>query len=93
MTTYGQMINDHITWSIFTNFAYITNSEKQLFHSLHREYEEKFKTKPSVIFPGNFDKDLTTEATHIANLMKKFFNFTSSKFHPIGCRMFGTRST
>ena len=78
--------NDHKTGSIFTNFAYITNSEKQLLQSLHQEYEEKFRTKPSVIFPGNYDKDLTTQATHIAKLMKNLFNITSFKFHPNACR-------
>ena len=84
--------SNHKTGSIFTNFAYITNSEKQLLQSLHQEYDEKFKTKPSVIFRGNFDKDLTTQATHIAKLMKNLFNITSLNFIRMLAEKFGTRS-
>ena len=78
--------HDHKTGSIFTSFAYITNSEKQLLQSLHREYEAEFKVQPSVIFPGNYDKDLTTQSTNIAKLLKKLFQITDFKFHPNACR-------
>lgn len=78
--------NEHKTGSLFTNFAYIKNEEKALLQSLLLEYEEQFKVKPSVIFPGHYDKDLTTQANTIGRLMKKLFNITSYKFHPNACR-------
>ena len=38
--------------------------------------------KPTNVFPGNKDNDLTTQASNIARLMKNLFNITAYKFHP-----------
>ena len=77
---------EHKTGSIFMNYAYITDTEKRLLQSLHRDYEEQFKVKPSLVFPGHMDKALTTQSTTIARLMNTLFNITEYKFHPNACR-------
>ena len=44
--------NDHKTGSIFTNYAYITQFEKNVLNELHKKYAEKMGMKPTFIFPG-----------------------------------------
>ena len=77
---------DHKTGSIYTNYAYITDTEKRLLQSLHRDYEEQINLKPTLVFPGNMDRALTTQSTTIARIMKNLFNITDYKFHPNACR-------
>ena len=78
--------NDHKTGSIFTNYAYITQFEKNVLNELHTEYTEKLGMKPTSIFPGVNDNSLTTQSATIAKLMKSLFKITAYKFHPNACR-------
>ena len=78
--------NKHKTGSLFTNYAYITQSEKTILRELHAEYEDKYGVKPTSIFPGVNDNELTTQSSTIARLMKKLFNISAYKFHPNACR-------
>ena len=78
--------NKHKTGSLFTNYAYITQIEKSILKELHAEYEEKYGMKPTCIFPGVNDNELTTQSGTIASLMKKLFNISAYKFHPNACR-------
>ena len=78
--------NKHKTGSLFTNYAYITQIEKSILKELHAEYEEKYGMKPTCIFPGVNDNELTTQSDTIASLMKKLFNISAYKFHANACR-------
>ena len=78
--------NDHKTGSIFTSYAYITQFEKNVLNELHEEYAEKMGMKPTSVFPGANDNNLTTQSATIAKLMKNLFNITAYKFHPNACR-------
>ena len=59
---------------------------KRMLNELHEEYAEKMGMKPTSIFPGVNDNNLTTESATIAKLMKNLFNITAYKFHPNACR-------
>ena len=78
--------NDHKTGSIFTNYAYISQFEKNVLNELHEVYAEKMGMKPTSAFPGVNDNNLTTQSATIAKLMKNLFNITAYKFHPNACR-------
>ena len=66
-----------ITGSLFTIYAYITQIEKSILKELHAEYEEMYGIKPTCIFPGVNDNELTTQSGTIASLMKKLFNINA----------------
>ena len=76
--------NEHKTGSLYTNYTYFTQQEKNLLLTLLDEWTEKNDAEPETIFPGSSENN--TQAATIARVMFKLFKERKYRFHPNSCR-------
>ena len=78
--------NDHKTGSLYTNYTYFTQQEKNLLLTLLHEWTEKFNAEPETIFPGSEESENNTQSATIARVMLKLFKERKYRFHPNSCQ-------